>query len=81
MSGLAVGNALHAGLVGAARTRFDLRLHRGDARGLGNWIAVYADVSVALVVVVPRRRRTDGLRASGTSGEARLPEDEVLVGT
>jgi PTS system mannitol-specific IIC component len=81
MSGLAVGNALHAGLVGPPAPGSIFAYIAETPRGLGNWIAVYADVGVALVVSFLVAGALMGFGRSARAEEAHRPEDEVLVGT
>jgi PTS system mannitol-specific IIC component len=81
MSGLAVGNALHAGLVGPPAPGSIFAYIAETPRGVGNWIAVYADVSVALVVSFLVAGALMGFGRQARKEEMHRPEDEVLVGT
>jgi mannitol PTS system EIICBA or EIICB component len=81
MSGLAVGNLLGAGLVGPPAPGSIFAYIAETPRGVGNWIAVYADVGVALVVSFFVAGALFGFGKAARNEEAHRPEDEVIVGT
>jgi PTS system mannitol-specific IIC component len=81
MSGLAVGNLLNAGLVGPPAPGSIFAYFAETPKGFGNWIAVYADVSVALVVSFLVAGALMGFGRAARQEEMHRPEDEVLVGT
>jgi mannitol PTS system EIICBA or EIICB component len=81
MSGLAVGNLLGAGLVGPPAPGSIFAYIAETPRGVGNWIAVYADVGVALVVSFFVAGALFGFGKAARHEEVHRPEDEVIVGT
>jgi mannitol PTS system EIICBA or EIICB component len=81
MSGLAVGNALHAGLVAPPAPGSIFAYFAETPKGFGNWFAVYADVGVALVVSFLVASALFGFGRAARNEKAHLPEDEVIVGT
>jgi mannitol PTS system EIICBA or EIICB component len=80
MSGLAVGNLLGAGLVGPPAPGSIFAYIAETPRGVSNWIAVYADVGVALVVSFLVAGALFGFGKAARDEEAHRPEDEVIVG-
>jgi PTS system mannitol-specific IIC component len=81
MSGLFVGTLLHAGLVGPPAPGSIFAYFAETPRGVGNWIAVYADVATAAIVSFLVAGALFGYGRAARNEEAHLPEDEVLVGT
>jgi PTS system mannitol-specific IIC component len=81
MSGLFVGTLLHAGLVGPPAPGSIFAYFAETPRGVGNWVAVYADVATAAVVSFLVAGALFGYGRAARNEEAHLPEDEVLVGT
>jgi mannitol PTS system EIICBA or EIICB component len=81
MSGLAVGNALHAGLVGPPAPGSIFAYIAETPRGFGNWVAVYSDVVVAAGVSFIVAAALMGFGRAARNEEAHLPEEEVLIGS
>jgi mannitol PTS system EIICBA or EIICB component len=81
MSGLFVGTLLHAGLVGPPAPGSIFAYFAETPRGVGNWVAVYADVATAAVVSFLVAGALFGFGRAARNEEAHLPEDEVLVGS
>jgi PTS system mannitol-specific IIC component len=81
MSGLAVGNLLNAGLVGPPAPGSIFAYFAETPKGVSNWIAVYADVGVALVVSFLVASALFGFGRAARNEEVHRPEDEVIVGT
>ncbi len=81
MSGLFVGTVLHAGLVGPPAPGSIFAYFAETPRGVGNWVAVYADVATAAVVSFFVAAALLGFGRPANKEEAHLPEDEVLVGS
>jgi PTS system mannitol-specific IIC component len=81
MSGLAVGNALHAGLVAPPAPGSIFAYFAETPKGFGNWFAVYADVGVALAVSFLVASALFGFGRAARNEKVHRPEDEVLVGS
>jgi PTS system mannitol-specific IIC component len=81
MSGLFVGTLLHAGLVGPPAPGSIFAYFAETPRGVGNWVAVYADVATAAVVSFLVAGALFGFGRAARNEQAHLPEDEVLVGS
>jgi PTS system mannitol-specific IIC component len=81
MSGLFVGTVLHAGLVGPPAPGSIFAYFAETPRGVGNWVAVYADVATAAVVSFFVAAALMGFGRAANKEDAHLPEDEVLVGS
>jgi PTS system mannitol-specific IIC component len=80
MSGLAVGNLLHAGLVAPPAPGSIFAYFAETPKGFGNWFAVYADVGTALIVSFLVASALMGFGRAARNEEVHRPEDEVLVG-
>jgi PTS system mannitol-specific IIC component len=81
MSGLFVGNLLNAGLVGPPAPGSIFAYFAETPKGFSNWIAVYADVGVALVVSFVVAGALMGFGRAARNEVMHRPEDEVVVGT